>query len=110
MAVVNPAAVKVLRTAQLPLGDADDTTFSAASSSGLLHVAGNDMVATIDTSSLRVVDRWAMEGQVTGLEVSPDGRTVYVAVDESVAMIDAETGRQMGTLSVGAVTDILHAS
>jgi hypothetical protein len=108
VAVVDPSAVKVLRTARLPLGDADNRTFAAAASTGLLYLAGNDAVATVDTASMKVVDRWQMDGEVAGLEVSPDGRTVYVAVAGAIAMMDAVTGRQIGAVPVGAVNDILH--
>jgi hypothetical protein len=108
VAIVDPAEVKVLRVAQLPLGDRDDKTFSVASSSGLLYVAGNDTVVTIDTSSLRVVNRWRMDGDVTGLEVSPDGRTVFVAVADAIVMIDSATGTHMDTLPIGPVDDILY--
>jgi DNA-binding beta-propeller fold protein YncE len=109
VAIVNPAAVKVLRVAQLPPGEADDRTFAAASDSGLLHVAGNDVIVTIDTVSLRVVDRWRMDGEVLDLEASPDGRTLYAAVDDSIMMLDAATGSPLGTLPVGPVDDILRA-
>ena len=109
VAVVNPAAVKVMRVAHLPLGDPDDRTFAAAAGSGLLHVAGNDSVVTIDPSSLKVVDRWRMDGEIVGLEASPDGRTLYVAVDDSIMMVDAATGSPLGTLPVGPVDDILRA-
>jgi hypothetical protein len=110
VAVVYPSAVKVLRTARLPLGDADNRTFAAAASSGLLYLAGNDAVVAVDTASMKVVDRWRMDGEVAGVEVSPDGRTVYVAVAGVIAMMDAATGEQIGAVPVGAVNDILHAS
>jgi DNA-binding beta-propeller fold protein YncE len=110
VAVVDPSAVKVLRTARLPLGDADNRTFAAAAFTGLLYLAGNDAIAAVDTASMRVVDRWRMDGEVAGLEVSPDGRTVYVAVAGTIAMMDAATGRQIGAVPVGGVNDILHAS
>ena len=109
VAIVDPAEVRVLRVAQLPLGDRDDRTFSAASGSGLLHVAGNDEVVTIDTSSLRVVDRWRMDGDVTGLRAAPDGSIVYVATADSIAMVDATMGSLIGTLPIESVDDILHA-
>jgi hypothetical protein len=108
VAVVDPDDVKVLSVAQIHLGDADDETFATTGGSRRLYVAGNDSVVTIDISSMKAVDRWQMDGEVTGLEVGPDGRTVYVAVGESVTMIDAAGGAQVGVVAVDAVTNILN--
>lgn len=109
IAVVDPSEVKVLRTARLPLGDADDRTFAAASPTGTLYLAGNDEVVVVDTESMMVVGRWRMAGEVSGLEVSVDERIIYVSVGKSIVVVDGATGRQVDALPIGGVNDILHA-
>lgn len=110
VAVVDPEALKVVRTVEVDLGEPDDHTFAEVGLNGLFYVAGNSDVVAVDAGSLRVVDRWTMPSSVSGLAVAPDGHRLYVAVDEEVLTLDASSGERLGSIPGSGVADIEHVS
>ena len=49
-------------------------------------------VYAIDTSSMQIVHRWPMSGDVSGLGLSVDGLRLYVALPDGVTVLDAIDG------------------
>lgn len=108
VAVIDPEALKVVRTVEIDLGKPDDHTFAEIGLNGLLYVAGNSEVVAVDADSLDVVDRWTMPSSVSGVAISPDGERLYVALDDEIVTLDAANGEQLGSLPASGVTSIEH--
>jgi DNA-binding beta-propeller fold protein YncE len=65
-------------------------------------------VFAIDTTSLQVVHRWPMSGDVSGLGLSVDGQRLYVALQDGVAVLDAANGHELTTVPFRGIESILH--
>jgi DNA-binding beta-propeller fold protein YncE len=65
-------------------------------------------VFAIDTTSLRVVHRWPMRGDVSGLGLSVDGQRLYVALQDGVTALDASTGAELSAVPFQGIESILH--
>ena len=65
-------------------------------------------VYAIDTSSMQIVHRWPMSGDVSGLGLSVDGLRLYVAIPDGVTVLDASTGSQLTSLPFPGIESILH--
>jgi len=65
-------------------------------------------VYAIDTSSMQVVHRWPMSGDVSGLGLSVDGRRLYVALPDGVTILDASTGAELTAVPFQGIESILH--
>ncbi|ULE31583.1 Ig-like domain-containing protein [Mycobacterium sp. IDR2000157661] len=69
-----------------------------------LRTAGGDAAVAAETDTLRVVDEVNLGGDITGLEISPDGRRVYATVVRAgVAEVEAWDARAESLERVGAV-------
>lgn len=107
IAVVDPSKLKVMRTAGVDLGGADDETFALATEDRL-YVAGGDEVAVVDVRTLAVVARWRVGGEVEGLGATSTGAPA-VATSEGVSVLDPGTGERLGEVSVEGVESVLPA-
>ena len=65
-------------------------------------------VFAIDTESLGLVHRWPMDGDVSGLGLSVDGRRLYVALQDGVEVLDAATGQELTAVPFQGIESILH--
>ncbi|HJR44108.1 MAG TPA: hypothetical protein VJ927_00730 [Actinomycetota bacterium] len=89
VAIVDPARLEVMRSADAVLGAPDDETFAAAGDE-TLYVAGNDEIVAIEVMSLEVTDRWTMEAEVDGLERTSAGDVVAVVAGELLLLGDGD--------------------
>jgi hypothetical protein len=65
-------------------------------------------VYAIDTSSMHVVHRWPMSGDVSGLGLSVDGLRLYVALPDGVTALDSSTGAELTDVPFQGIESILH--
>ncbi len=70
--------------------------------------AGKGSVTAIDTASMSVLDRWSMPGGVSGLGLSDDGRSLYVALGNRVLVVNPQTGAQLSAVSFAGLGSILR--
>lgn len=105
IAAVNPARVKVIETNDVGLGAPDDETFAAATNE-LLYVGGNDEVVVVDGDDLEIVDRWRVDGEITGLGLGSDGEILYVSLPGRIAALDAATGEEIGAMPTNGAVGI----
>jgi hypothetical protein len=112
VAVMNTRTLQV-RTARIdpPVSRAIERTTAEMSADGstlFLGVAGDGSVVTsFDVATLRVLDRWTLQGDVSSLGLSPDGTRLYAAVEGGMAVLDSSTGRELGRVPVAATGDVL---
>jgi hypothetical protein len=109
VAVISPRKIKVVDQAEIRFGDPDERTFAQATEDRL-YVAGNSEVVVMNGGSLEVLDRWSLDGEITGLRLSADGRRLYTVVSGEVVVLDATTGRVVGALSVPDAAGIDHVA
>jgi hypothetical protein len=108
VAIIEPGSLRVARTARLRLGSADDHTYADVGGNGTLYLAGNSQVVAVEPERLRVIARWHMGGEVSGLGVSPDGRRIYVALGRRIVALDPGSGRRLGEFAAPGTTAIEH--
>jgi hypothetical protein len=79
---------------------------AAVDPEGTLYVTSGPWVVAIDTASFAEVDRWAMTDGVTGLQVSDNGRDVYVGLENRVATlnVDDDTTEVVDTPGIGRIS------
>jgi hypothetical protein len=65
-------------------------------------------VYAIDTSSMQIVHRWPMSGDVSGLGLSVDGLRLYVALPDGVTALDSSTGAELTDVPFRGIESILH--
>jgi DNA-binding beta-propeller fold protein YncE len=109
LAVASPEKGKVIETATVAFGEADDRTFAAATDD-LLFVAGGAEVVVLDPDSLEVADRWPVGAEVTGLAASEDGSRLYVSTDGQVLTLDTTGGEIQGDLPVEGARGLTHVA
>ena len=107
IAIVNPSKLKVMRTADVDLGGADDETFAAATEDRL-YIGGEDEVVVVDAETVSVVARWRAGGEVEGLGFTSSG-ALAVATSDGVAVLDPRTGESAGEVPVDGVEAVLTA-
>lgn len=109
VAEADPEKGKVIETAEVPFGAADDRTFAAANDDRLF-VGGGSEVVVLDSFSLEVVDRWAIGAEVTGLAVSEDGRRLYVSTSDEITTLLASDGEVESRVAVPGARGVVHAA
>lgn len=104
--------LKITDTEHVPLGPVAGTRTSASISAdgAMLYVgsAGDGAVYSLDTATLQVTARWPMSGAVTDLALSVDGARLYAALRDRVAVVDAGSGAELGTLPLQGVDAIVN--
>jgi hypothetical protein len=65
-------------------------------------------VVVLDAATLHVADRWRMPDRVSGFGLSPDGRRLYAALGDRVAMLDPETGDRLAEVAFGGAESVHH--
>lgn len=107
VAVVRPGKLKVERSISVDFGSTDDETFAQATTSRL-YVAGGSEVVVLDATDLRVIDRWPMDNEVTGLTLSDDGSRLYVSASQEILLIDAATGDTLRDIAASEAAGLAH--
>ena len=113
VAEMDTRTMTVTRTQRVPLGGRGRGRTSALVSpdGSTLYVGmGGAAVSRIDVDTLEVLNRWQLPAAVRGLASSEDGRRVFIALSDRVAVVDTGTGRTLSTLSFGPIESILHVA
>jgi len=108
--VVDTRSLRVSRSARIRLRP----TFAISAvakggTDGELFVGAGADVVVLDQTTLRVSRRYVIGRDVTGLALSSDSRLLYVALEDGIAVIDAETGAESRRLHVPGLTGISAA-
>ena len=112
VAVMNTRTLAIERTGRVDLSALGGVRTSAqVSADGRTLFVGSlgdgAAVFAIDTTSLQVVHRWPMNGDVSGLGLSVDGQRLYVALQDEVSVLDASTGAELTTVPFQGIESIL---
>jgi hypothetical protein len=103
LAVVDTSKLKVIRTTE-------DVDFSsgdgwralqgthAADGADRLFVSGGSSVSAIEPDSLTEESTWSVDEPVTGLQISADGKKLYVGQSREVVVLDLATGEEVGVV------------
>jgi DNA-binding beta-propeller fold protein YncE len=113
VAAMNTRSLAIERTERLDLSALGGVRTSAqVSADGRTLYVGSrgdgTAVFAIDTTSLDVMHRWPMDGDVSGLGLSVDGLRLYVALEDGVAVLDAATGQELTSVPFHGIESILH--
>jgi hypothetical protein len=116
VAVMDTTSLEIVQEAAAP----SLVSAGRASASALMSVDGRRLfvggagdgreVVVLDAADLGVDDRWRMPDQVSGFGLSPDGRRLYVALGDRVAMLDPETGDQLGDVAFDGAESVFHVA
>lgn len=93
-----------VRTTSIELGvdGAIDRTVAQMSSDGetlFVATAGDRSIVTaLDASTFRIVDRWELDDPVSSIGLSSDGSRLYAALGGRVAVLDPDSGVQVGAV------------
>ena len=116
VAVMNTRTLEIERSRRMELSALGGVRTSAqVSADGRTLYVGSlqdgSAVFAIDTASLEIVHRWPITGDVSGLGLSVDGRRLYVAFQDGLAVLDAATGRELATVPFeDGIESILHVT
>ena len=114
VAEMNTKTLEVLRTEPIDLGDTVGLRTSAqVSADGSTLFVGSTgdagaSVAAIDSLTLELRDRWAMPGNVSGLGLSIDGQSLYVASGNRLLVVDPTNGRELTSVAFDGLGSILR--
>jgi hypothetical protein len=75
---------------------------------GTLYVAGGSELLAVNGRTLAVERRWPIAGTVTGLGVSSDSTRLYLGQDARMAVLDVQTGDELGTVSTPGIQAVKH--
>jgi hypothetical protein len=114
IADMHTRTLEILRTVRLDLsGGGGVRTSAVATPDGRRLFVGSAAdgaaIYEVDAATLRVADRWRMPGDVRGLALSEDGRRLYAALPDRVAVLQARTGERIASLAVRGAT-VLHVA
>jgi glutamine cyclotransferase len=74
---------------------ADGRTLYVATSA-----ADGSSVTAIDVGTFEVLERWSVEGDVTGLGLSADGARLYLATTDGLEVLDVRTGSELAEVAL----------
>jgi hypothetical protein len=114
VADMDTRTLEILRAVRLDLsGTGGIRTSAVATPDGerlfVGSAADGAAIYELEAGTLRVADRWRMPGDVRGLALSEDGRRLYAALADRVAVLDAGTGEPLASVAVGGAT-LLHVA
>jgi DNA-binding beta-propeller fold protein YncE len=115
VAVMNTRTLAIERAGRVELSALGGVATSAQVSADgrTLYVGSLEdgaAVFAIDTATLEVAHRWPMSGDVSGLGLSVDGRRLYVALQDGVAILDSATGAELTSVPFQGIESILHVA
>jgi DNA-binding beta-propeller fold protein YncE len=92
------------------VGDASAAAVVSADGLTLFVAAGgrSSRLFAVDVSTFEVVDRWSLEGRVSGLGLSGDGERLYVASGRGVAVVDPRTGERLAEVPLGETGPVVR--
>lgn len=101
-----------VRTATIDLGvdGAIERTAAQMSADGetlFVATAGDrSIVSAVDASWFGTVGRWELDDPVSSIGLSADGSRLYAALGNRVAVLDPDSGRQVGAVPLSSPTTI----
>jgi hypothetical protein len=109
VADAQPAELRVVRSASVDFGAPDDRTYAQVTGDRL-YVGGGSDIVVLDTDTLRVVDRWPMRGEITGLTLTDDAERLYVATAGAIDVVDVTTGETGHEIETPDALGVVHAA
>ena len=97
---------KVMRTAEIDFGQPAGEAHAVMTDAWNLVVGSGPELVTIDTRTLRAVERRDVGGEIGGLGQGHDG--LFVATPEGVEVIDPGTGEAVEQLPSPAIPDLTY--
>jgi DNA-binding beta-propeller fold protein YncE len=115
VAVMNTQTLQIERLEKVDVSSLGGVRTSAqVSADGRTLFVGSAVdgaaVFAIDTATLQVAQRWPMSADVSDIGLSVDGRRLYVALRDGVAVLDAGTGEELTTVPFLGIESILHVA
>jgi DNA-binding beta-propeller fold protein YncE len=117
IAEMNTRTLEITRSEPIDLGPleargttARTTARISADGSTLFVGDGGSSLARIDTGTLRMIGRWSLPDDVSGLALSEDGARLYAALGGRVTVVNTDTGDATTTLAFGGVESILYVT
>jgi hypothetical protein len=96
VAKVEPGQIEVTAEALTDFGSPDEQTWAQATEDRL-YVAGNSSIVVIESGTLEEIDRWSLDGEITGLRLSPNDKRLYAVVNDGIVALDASDGSILGS-------------
>ncbi|MFN2587694.1 MAG: YncE family protein [Actinomycetota bacterium] len=109
IAEVDTESLEVLQTKTTALLTSQYTPIAAHDGRHTLYVAQGPFVYPVDTRDMVAGDRWALDGAISGVQVSADATKLYASVAGKLVTIDVTTGaeRRVDTPpGVGRITEV----
>jgi DNA-binding beta-propeller fold protein YncE len=94
------------------VGGASSAAVVSADGRTLFVAAGgrDSTLFAVDIATFEVVDRWSVDGRVSGLGLSGDGERLYVASGRGVAVVDPRTGERLVEVPLGETGPVVRIS
>jgi hypothetical protein len=109
LAAIAPKELRVVQSTTMNLRALTAGKASASvESDGTLYLGGGAQILAIHGDSLELIDRWHLTNRVVGLEVSSDGRRLYVAQPNRLTVLNADSGVELRSIAVTGVGRIQH--
>lgn len=74
-----------------------------------IYLGGGKDLASVDTDSLELKNKWQLEERVSGIQAGDEGKKVYVGLKREVMVLDGETGETLEEFDpdgVGRIGDL----
>src|SRR5207244_2734280 len=76
-------------------------TATARAGNGVLYLSGGQRLLAVQGSTLSVVGSYPAEQPISAMELSGDGRNLYVGLPGEVTILNPRTWTQMSSLPIG---------
>ena len=109
IAEVNTESLEVLQSKTADLLASHSSPRTAHDGGHTLYVGLGPFVYAVDTRDMSVGDRWTLDGEITGIQISADSTKLYVSVKGEVVTIDVATGAERALVKppgVGKVREV----
>jgi DNA-binding beta-propeller fold protein YncE len=94
IAEVDTESLEIMQTETADLLASHSSPQTAHDGRHTLYVGLGPFVYAVDTVDMSVRDRWTLDGEITGIQISADGTKLYVSVKGDVVTIDVATGTE----------------
>jgi outer membrane protein assembly factor BamB len=106
VAQIDTSKLEIVRSETIRFGFGGGRAYAAHDSGSKLYLASGRRVALVDTTSLNEQRSWLMKEKIRGLQVAGDGKRLFVAFRDRVAIIRAATGEGIDTIDPPGVRRI----
>lgn len=104
LAEIDPIGLSVARVTNIdmPFGR---TASSAVADASTLYLATGAEAIAVDIGSLTPKGLWTVDGEITGLQVTGDGKRLYLGLRDYLAQLDVATG-EIATIDAPGIDNI----